>query len=210
MLEFKSKRVSSASSLWYTGAGLGPEVGSKLRQTRREEKMLRLQPEQRPEPTENVASYRFTYFELLNFSWTTKVKENINRGFASNIEIYCPSCNHVFSNFWTSTGSILGCFDVNLRSVLAFREMGLGYKGASTLANNFNMKVLSAKGFDLVQLKTKKAVASELPKWKAKAADAIWSAYKEVGIDGDIVDITISYDGTWQKRAIPPTLVLVL
>ena len=152
-------------------------MGSKLRQTRREEKMLRLQPEQRPEPTENVASYRFTDLELLNFSCTcgstTKVKENINRGFASNIEIYCPSCNHVFSNFWTSTGSILGCFDVNLRSVLAFREMGLEYKGASTLANNFNMKVLSAKGFDLVQQKTKKAVASELPKWKAKAADAI-------------------------------------
>ena len=67
-------------------------------------------------------------------------------GFCSKVKVFCLQCDWSVSNFLseefeTEKGSRgRKFFEVNLRAVIAFREMGKGHEGLNTFARLMNMK----------------------------------------------------------------------
>ena len=101
-----------------------------------------------------------------------------------------------------SPGSGRHAFDINIRSVIAMREIGRGYTALQTLCGFLNIpSPMTKKTF----LETQSSVGSVY----VKVAEAnMNSAATEVRkVDGvqqvtanEVVNTTISTDGTWQKR----------
>ena len=93
-------------------------------------------------------------------------------------------------------------FDINMRSVIAFREIGKGHTAMQKFGSFMNMpSVLIQNSYaglvtNIQKTYTKVAKASML-----KAADEIRMEKLEDTYDTDnLVDIDISADGAWQRR----------
>ena len=150
----------------------------------------------------NIASCKICYSNVVV---THKLDEK--QGFAHNISVKCckDSCSWS-KGFWTSkkikTPKGHPPFDINMRSVIAFREIGKGHTAMQKFGGFMNMpSVLTQNSYaglvtNIQKTYTKVAKASML-----KAADEIRMEKLEDTYDTDnLVDIDISADGAWQRR----------
>ena len=134
-------------------------------------------------------------------------KPEDKQGFAHSISVECSKDSWTWSKrFWTNkkirTPKGRPAFDVNMRSVISFREIGKGHIGMQKLGGFMNMpSLLTQKSYaglvtSIQESYTKVAKASML-----KAADEIRREKLEDAYDADnLVDIDISADGAWQRR----------
>ena len=89
-------------------------------------------------------------------------------------------------------------FDLNIRMVFAFREIGKGYKAMSTFSNFMNLPPPMAKN-------TYKSINNTLHQaYESVAEESMQAASKELHQlseqTSEIKDCQVSVDGTWQKR----------
>ena len=127
----------------------------------------------------------------------------LRMGFAHKIIISCASCSWEQSIFLSeqcspATGRGRNFFEINVRSLIAFREIGKGHQAIRCFSRCMNMKSISKNGYSNLIKELYDAYQNAADASKSKAALEIkQSGVKEV--DGKHL-CQCSLDGSWQKR----------
>ena len=126
------------------------------------------------------------------------------KGFCYALSLQCMDC-HWQESFMSSplADNVENVkqvpYDINLRIVYAFREIGKGYKAISTLMNMPRAMAKTNYAFINERLwNAYKAVADDSVKQAAKELHETLG--KETGINEGVANCQVSVDGTWQKR----------
>eukprot|EP00794_Sanderia_malayensis_P021449 gene21449-biopygen462 len=94
-------------------------------------------------------------------------------------------------------------FDVNVRATLSFRGVGCGHAAMKEWCGTMNMPaVLSKASFIEINNRLEDAATKTFKSISVQSREMIKAAYADVGIKEDqdgILDIAVSYDGTWQR-----------
>ena len=95
-------------------------------------------------------------------------------------------------------------FDINIRSILAFRGIGCGYSAIKQWCGIMNMPhCLSQGGYTKNMERLEKSSLETFSAISEKTKDAIVDSYGEIGVlpdENGVLDIAVSFDGSWQKR----------
>ena len=146
-------------------------------------------------------------------------KLNVRMGFCHSLWLTCSDCP--FSQqFYTSpksknviatkkvrtktdkekkkrTDITVSPYEVNLRAVIALREIGSGHESMKLFSFCMNLQCMSDKGFNRIQRSAHLAYKNAAKKSMTKAADEA----KSVGdSQADLKQTRVSIDGSWQKR----------
>lgn len=130
------------------------------------------------------------------------------KGFAQEISFHCLSCDQITS-FETSrkihddTVKTRPPYDINRRMVKTFSSLGKGHTGLQTFCMGLNMPCINHSAYDK-QMNIIVDIAKEHVDSVLKNARVeVQKAYCELEPTLEIkkpLDITVSYDGSWQKR----------
>ncbi len=139
----------------------------------------------------------------LDFELCTK-----NRcGFSVKLRVFCNNCQLFNNEQYLCVGGSTAAnvpFDINTRSVLAFRGIGCGHSAMSDWAGVMNMPyTLSRDSYTKTHERIEVSSSITFDEISNQSRAAIEKAYAELGIhpDGDgILNVAVSYDGSWQKR----------
>ncbi len=130
-------------------------------------------------------------------------------GFAVKITVVCTQCEHEILNMFScqridGSSSSRQPFDVNLRAVLAFRGIGSGFSLMNDWCGIMNFpNCLAHKSYSSNQSKLREASMETFDRISKDSIKSITAAYEAIGTKPDeqgVLDIAVSYDGTWQKR----------
>ena len=120
------------------------------------------------------------------------------QGLASLLYIKCSTrnCKYIYE-FFTST-KVNKCFEINQRMVYTTRSLGHGYAGIEKFNTLMNMpKPMTVKNYNKTVSRIKKVV-------KAVAEETMDDAAKKIhdsaASTDDIVNTSVSGDGTWQRK----------
>ena len=103
---------------------------------------------------------------------------------------------------WVRAG-LLQLRDLHERLILGCKNIGVGHSGLVKLCESLNMRCIPFHHLSMNGKTVKADVFEEQLQWKKDIANIIRKeCVKEFGSDiGDgTIGITVSYDGTWQKR----------
>ena len=134
--------------------------------------------------------------------------QNERMGLCSKVKLFCLQCDWSVSNvlseeFETDKGSRgRKFFEVNLRAVIAFREMGKGHEGLNIFARLMNMKGItwaSYKNINSAVFDAYESVAEESMRKVALHSKEDKSARKHP-VNPSVTLCDVSIDGTWQRR----------
>ncbi|XP_033116654.1 uncharacterized protein LOC117116677, partial [Anneissia japonica] len=131
--------------------------------------------------------------------------ENKRQGLNNYFHVYCSNCeSDIFSSIPTSVcTSNMSNPDVNSRMVLAMRNIGVGYAGMQDFCRTFNMKGLAVNTYTKYVKKLKDTCEAVVKRTLNKAAQHVRSVYEakfpELK-DQRIIDVAVTYDGTWHRR----------
>lgn len=137
---------------------------------------------------------------------TISIENNLRskQGFSYKLTMQCESCQWSEEAFTSPAAKKLKGspgkppFDVNLRMVYAFREIGQGYKSISKVATFMNMPPpMSKTSYHKINGVLHKAYTSVSQTCMEKAAIEVHETLQQ---RNDISDCRVSLDGTWQKR----------
>ena len=138
------------------------------------------------------------YSECLNSSCLELKKIN-KQGLSLQLHLSCTVCEFCYS-FWTSKRiDKKRSYDINKRSVYAFRRLGKGYAGIKKFLILMNLPPpMTKKNYTKIARTIHKAV-------KSVAQSTINEAAKEIktmnGVnDSTLFNTSISNDGAWQTR----------
>jgi len=145
-----------------------------------------------------------------NCGVTVTSDEAKRRGFAHNVEIKCASCQYSYSTYTSGTvdrntnmtkASTKGrkTFDINLRMIVAFREIGRGHEPLISFSRIANLSCMHVNAFqnnnELIQAAYKSAATDSMK----FAGSVIRENAEEKSLTGEKL-VQVSLDGTWQKR----------
>ncbi|GFY34617.1 uncharacterized protein TNCV_1373081 [Trichonephila clavipes] len=134
------------------------------------------------------ASYIFThkavFSELLQkvpckycTNCTLVIKQHHSMGYSTKMELLCESCHESYGSVFSSfQEEAKNSHDINSKLVSAFLSIGRGHAALETFSSVLNMPTMDRKTF-------------------AKCMHNLSVKNKE-----EIIDVSVSYDGTWQKR----------
>ena len=126
------------------------------------------------------------------------------QGFARTIVVNCLGCEEFRCKAPTSpriqkkNSSTRPPFSVNRKMVEAFVSLGLGYAGLEKFGMEIGMKVMSSTAWKKHLKDLEKGSAEMKTKILEEARQAVRKVYNTS--DQETLDITVSTDGTWQKR----------
>ncbi|XP_048243127.1 uncharacterized protein LOC125376009 [Haliotis rufescens] len=133
--------------------------------------------------------------------------DNFDRfGFAVNIMLTCQNCQMCVDKHYTSqrSGNKSGTnpFQVNDIFMLFLSEVGLGHAAMKKFCLVFGMEGLHPKTFQHKQNILSQVVVENTEEVLTQSVEIIKHAYGEQQtVSNDVpLDITVSYDGSWQKR----------
>lgn len=123
-------------------------------------------------------------------------------GFAKTVKTKCKNCAKLTA-ISTSPKVSDKSFDVNRRVTQAFTTIGKGYAAVEQFSVVMNMMPMSNKSFhyhsQFIYRTAKKSAILKL----CQARQTVREYYKELDplvTDDSILDLSVSYDGTWHKR----------
>lgn len=131
------------------------------------------------------------------------------QGFAMNYEIVCLKCGEVNSSGENSSrvakddSSTRPSHSVNKRMVEGFLHCGNGYAAMEKWGESVGMNVMSRKTFQEQFKKLMAASAKERQEILAESRAAVRRAHEALDPslkNKKILEIAVSYDGSWQKR----------
>lgn len=133
------------------------------------------------------------------------VRESLVYGLASKLQACCAECDEVvFSEFTCPTLTNGPAYDSNNRFVYACKANGLGYEQACSFFADMNLpKPIVVSKFTNKVLSLAASCARALADHFKFVHHIVRSEYVKTGsvsADEPVVDIAVSYDGTWQKR----------
>ena len=140
--------------------------------------------------------------------FTRKSEDDL--GFAARILLECTNCKGYNRTEYSSQrigepGSVKNApFDINIRSTLAFRGIGCGHSAMKDWCDTMNMSsVLSKNAYTSTNNKLEEAASRTFDVVSQTTRKHLIDAYAQIGVTADkdgILDVAVSYDGTWQKR----------
>ena len=93
--------------------------------------------------------------------------------------------------------------EINMRGVMAFREIGRGLKAKKTFTSVMNMPpTMAQSSFTSINSKLAEAYCETATESCSNAAQEVRSLLKENINDDELVDCHVAIDGTWQKEVI--------
>lgn len=137
-------------------------------------------------------------------SYCLDVVCNASYGFSSKIELKCQNCDKVFTSIFSSPRDNNDkSFEANKKLVEAFLKIGKGHAALEI----FSMAI----GINAMDKKTFSRCLNKLYEEKKNYKDGILEASRKIIAErhaelvltsdkNDILDISVTYDGTWQKR----------
>lgn len=130
-------------------------------------------------------------------------------GFSAYGTLHCVECSNVLhegflSNRLGGEEQSRNPFEVNILATLAFRGVGCGYSAMKEWCGTMNFPhYLSEKSYRESHMKIRDASRETFEQIRSTSLEAIRNAYSEIGVESDehgVLDIGVSYDGSWQKR----------
>ena len=137
----------------------------------------------------------------------SKVELSNNRssrmGFANKFKIHCYNCSRESQRYlskqcYMKEGQGRNFYEVNVRMVMAFREIGKGHHGLENFARCANIHGISSCGYQTINERLYDAYESAAECSKNRAASEVRDAAKEE-VEGNSL-CRCSLDGSWQKR----------
>ena len=126
------------------------------------------------------------------------------QGFSCKLTLKCISCEWSDEVFTSSAAEKSkespgrAPFDINLRMVYAFREIGRGHKAITKLTTFVNMPPpMSKTSYNKINSQLHKAYTSVSRKCMENAGKEVHEILQQ---SDEITDCRVSLDGTWQKR----------
>lgn len=150
---------------------------------------------------------------FMRFSCTDCGSQDLNiampeeMGFVSKLEVKCPSCEKCYVDTYTSPR--VSCessrppFTVNRQMVEAFLSMGKGHAGMEQFCVTMGMNCMSSSTYNSHLLECYEDSQLLQAKVLNMAHSVVRQAHLEANPDldeNDVIDISVSYDGTWHKR----------
>lgn len=137
-------------------------------------------------------------------SSSLRVEFGVKHGFSHNLKIICDNCELLKNEIKTSTvvkntDSSNKCFDVNLRVVQAFLSFGRGFSAFEMFCMCMNMQTMSSRTFNLHKRMLYSTFTNFSEKQLQDVRREVRNAYGDFK-DNDIVNISVSFDGTWLTR----------
>ena len=130
-------------------------------------------------------------------------------GFAASATLKCENCKKISNEGYLcqrigqSTSQNVP-FDINMRAVLAFRGVGCGYSAMKEWGSIMDMPFIPSQDtYTRMHNKLEKAAKATFKSISQQSRNIIANAHEKVGVHEDdqgILDIAVSFDGTWQKR----------
>ena len=166
---------------------------------------------QSPRKQSKVSGFRLLDMEILaevisSFSCPScnqpiNLKEDFSnkRGLASMLIVSCEMCSYEKKIFTSRTCTDKGYFEVNHRMVYAMRACGQGHRGIETFTSLMNMpKPMTRNNYDKMNIYIKTAAKKVA---EDTMNDALLELKQKRGVNPtDIIDISASLDGSWQRR----------
>ena len=127
------------------------------------------------------------------------------RGFLHKLIFKCSRCDFEYSTFTSHEvdKSIKKqgrkFFDINLKMVIAFHEIGKGHRPLIDFARIANMSSMSVNAFDYANTVVQEAYKASAEQSTREAATKVKEIAKEKTHSGEAL-VQVSLDGSWQKR----------
>ncbi|KAK3741429.1 hypothetical protein QZH41_003985 [Actinostola sp. cb2023] len=135
------------------------------------------------------------------------LKENAGgkAGLVADLYLECSSCGQSTSLKTSTTVTKRGkSYDANRRAVYHSIETGGGYEGLSSFCSIMNMPSLSKSAYykqvDNVLGALEVEAKEDMKRAGARLRQIVFEENEGVNNDNDIVDVAVSFDGTWAKR----------
>ena len=121
------------------------------------------------------------------------------KGLAACLQIYCTKDQCTFSKSFYTSNEDGHAFEINRRTVLAAREIGIGHKGLVKFSGVMNMPPPMNKNSYKDIVKSLECAAESVAQRSMDKAATETKEFYESEDDG-IYDVAVSGDGTWRKR----------
>ena len=126
----------------------------------------------------------------------------IFREFSKFFKFFCDFCD--FRKRLNDSTSVSSPFEINILATVAFRGIGCGYSAMKDWCGTMNFShCLSKNGYQKLQKRINDASKAAFEQVSKKSVETIFDVYGKQGILPDedgILDIGVSFDGSWQKR----------
>ncbi|GFV75930.1 uncharacterized protein TNCV_1455271 [Trichonephila clavipes] len=161
------------------------------------------------------ASYIFThkavFSELLQkvpckycTNCTLVIKQHHSMGYSTKMELLCESCHESYGSVFSSfQEEAKNSHDINSKLVSSFLSIGRGHAALETFSSVLNMPTMDRKTF----AKCMHNLSVKNKEVKKKMLEMSHQAAREAHVKVDaslknqeIIDVSVSYEGTWQKR----------
>lgn len=143
-------------------------------------------------------------------------KSSLDMGFSSKITMSCTNCSWAESyftsketkdcpfNYGKSGDAAKGrtSFEINVRMISAFREIGKGFEPLKNFARVANLKGLSLPCFTNIKTKLMKSYKVEADESMTKAAASVYSESKKSSVSGAGL-CRVSFDGSCNEEDMP-------
>ncbi|GFU28585.1 uncharacterized protein TNCV_467941 [Trichonephila clavipes] len=163
------------------------------------------------------ASYIFThnavFSELLQkvsckycTNCTLVIKQHHFMGYSTKMELLCKSCHESYGSVFSSfQEEAKNSHDIKSKLLSAFLSIGRRHDVLETFSSVLNMPTMDRKTF----AKCMHNLSVKNKEVKKKMLEMSRQAAREAHVKNqEIIDASVSYDGTWQKRGHTSNLVL--
>ncbi|GFW45679.1 uncharacterized protein TNCV_3246161 [Trichonephila clavipes] len=130
------------------------------------------------------------------------VECNSAYGFSTKIELKCKSCRKIFNSVFSSPrDDDSNCFDANKKLVEAFLKIGKGHAALELFSMAIGIHAMDKKTFSKCLHKLYEEKCSFKEDILEISRKVVRKHHEDLlGTANGVIDITVSYDGTWQKR----------
>lgn len=133
------------------------------------------------------------------FKATLSVNVGKHYGYSQELSIICSNCNFEFKT--KSCPSVDGTYDINRRIVHAITDIGKGHAALESFSSIMNLPGMDSKTFTKHLKSSHAQVMQSVEKHLNLVRNKVKDVYQKVHRQNtDVVDISVSYDASWQKR----------
>jgi hypothetical protein len=121
-------------------------------------------------------------------------------GFSELLKVACTLCDfETASAFSSPKSSISGAYEINVLMALLTQELGMVYSALSKFEKVLGLRSMHLKTYQHHAQCVADATEAMVETNLETAAKIVREAYQDLG-DENVIDIAVSYDGTWHKR----------
>ena len=142
---------------------------------------------------------KFACPECSDGHFTLSCDSNKSAGLALFFIVACNKCSYIMSSCHTSHKCDTNFFEINRRAVASSLATGMGHADMGKFFEMMNIPNVHQKTYNQHATAVYKNVDSYKESLLQQSVQQVRAAYPEQA-DKDIVDIDVSYDGSWHTR----------